>query len=131
MMRHWIDLLEMATPITQRYIDTALERMEHLPAEIIVSLNNRDLHGFAPLPNMVEIAHIEVPEDLQGQGYASQALTILTKLADDMGVTLVLTVAESADESDWPMASDELHNWYERYGFEGVRKMIRSPRAAT
>jgi GNAT superfamily N-acetyltransferase len=80
---------------------------------------------------MVEIAHIEAPEDLLGKGYGSKALKVLTELADRMGVTLVLTVAEAEDEDDWPMTSSDLRAWYERYGFQGDRKMWRLPKGQT
>lgn len=119
----------MRNTITQRYIDVALDRMRDLPAEIVVSLRDEGISGFASdLPNMVEIDHIAVPEQLQGNGYGSQVLTILIQTADDMGVTLVLTSAESADDDEWPISSSDLANWYSRYGFVGDRKMLRKPK---
>jgi len=117
----------MRTATTQHYIQIVSDRMSNLPPEIVVSLRDEGISGFATLPNMVEINHIEVPEDLQGHGYGSQILTILTREADQMGVTLVLTSAESVDDEEWPLSSAELANWYSRYGFEGDRKMIRPP----
>jgi GNAT superfamily N-acetyltransferase len=122
-----MELCEMHNKITERYIQVALDRMSDLPPDIAVSLRNENISGFATLANMVEIDYIEVPEELQGKGYGSQVLRILTQTADDMGVTLVLTSADSAEDEDWPMSSAELANWYSRYGFEGDRKMIRIP----
>jgi len=77
---------------------------------------------------MVELSYIETPEDMREQGWGSKALKVLTMLADQMGVTLVLTSAESADDDDWSMSSADLADWYERNGFEGDRKMFRRPR---
>jgi len=130
-LRHWMGLCEMRNAITQRYIDVAFDRLDDLPEDIEVSLRDQGMFGFADLPNMVEIDHIEVPEELQGQGYGSKVLTILTQIADDMGVTLVLTSADSVNDEDWPMSSADLADWYSRYGFVGDRKMIRSPITTT
>ena len=122
----------MAVPITLRFITVALDRMDDLPADIVVSLKDDDISGFARLPNMVEIDYIEVPHDLQGHGYGSKVLKILTQTADEMDVTLVLHVAQMddpAEEEDWPMSFEDLSSWYERYGFHGDRKMVRHPQS--
>ena len=127
----WTELCEMSNAITQRFMAVAVERMADLPLDIVASLKDHDISGFARLPNMVEIDFIEVPQDLQGQGYGSKVLKILTQTADEMDVTLVLHVAQADDpdeEEDWPMNFSDLSDWYARYGFEGDRKMIRTPR---
>jgi GNAT superfamily N-acetyltransferase len=132
-LRHWIKLVEAATPVTGAYIAAAYDALDAaLPDGVGVALNDRSIYGFSDdLPDMVEIAHIEAPEDLLGKGYGSKALKVLTELADRMGVTLVLTVAEAEDEDDWPMTSSDLRAWYERYGFQGDRKMWRLPKGQT
>jgi GNAT superfamily N-acetyltransferase len=129
-LRHWIKLVEVATPVTAAFIEAAYKELDAaLPEGVGVALNDRSIYGFSnDLPNMVEIAHIEAPEDLVGKGYGSKALRLLIDRADQMGVTLVLTVAEAEDEDDWPMTSSDLHAWYERYGFQGDRKMWRLPK---
>lgn len=132
MMRHWITVCEMTTLITQSYIDAAYEALNQagVPSEIIVDLSDmpEDVMGFSSdLPNLVELSYIAVPERIQGQGQGSKVLRVLTTLADKMGVTLVLTASENVDDEDWPMSSAELSYWYERYGFQGDRKMYRLP----
>lgn len=127
-MRHWIDLCEMQNHTTLAYIEAAYNAMVGvIPSDVIIDLDDTAIHGFADLPNMVEIKYIEVPQALQGAGYASKALRLLTTLADQMGVTLVVTVAFDEDDSEWPMSFEELSAWYERHGFWGDRKMIRAP----
>jgi GNAT superfamily N-acetyltransferase len=138
-IRVCIQLIEavMATPVeplTRRYIaavDQALDEAG-IPANIVVSLSDDAqsirAYTYKTVTNAVEICYIEVPEDLQGRGWASRAMQIITTLADQMGIVLYLTSADSADDEEWAMPSAELAAWYERNDFVGDRKMTRHPR---
>lgn len=131
-MRHWITLVEhAATPITERYIAAAHAALNaaDIPPEVSITLVDQHISGFADLPNMVEINNIEVAPELRGQGWASKSLKVLTDLADQFGVTLVLTVADYPDEAeDGRLSTEQLDAFYWRHGFQGERKMWRNPR---
>lgn len=65
----------------------------------------------------IAIEYIEVPEELRGEGLGDKAMRVLTSLADQSQVALVLTAAD-----------EDLEDWYWRHGFEGGRHMVREPR---
>jgi hypothetical protein len=61
------------------------------------------------------------------QGHGSAVLKKVCELADIHGVILKLTV-NPLGVAPYPLSSSQLRDWYARHGFEGGRKMTRSPR---
>jgi hypothetical protein len=61
------------------------------------------------------------------QGHGSAVLKRVCELADIHGVILKLTV-NPLGVAPYPLSSSQLRDWYARHGFEGGRKMLRSPR---
>jgi hypothetical protein len=62
-----------------------------------------------------------------GRGSGSKILGILCDVADRHDVELMLKVLPIG-RVPHPMTSDQLFEWYQRYGFVGTtRKMIRTP----
>jgi ribosomal protein S18 acetylase RimI-like enzyme len=63
-----------------------------------------------------------------GRGVGSHMLNTLCELADRHGVALALKVAPIG-RKPYPLAREQLLEWYQRHGFEGTRKkLIRLPR---
>jgi hypothetical protein len=81
----------------------------------------------------VEITTLEVRRGNKfGQGVGTKTITILTKLADKLGVRLSLLPRSSFEHDDDPRYKtapnqDALENWYEKYGFEFVPNPDRRP----
>lgn len=74
------------------------------------------------------------------QGLGTRGMEIMVRLADDIGVTLRLRVANDgddgvlrgADDPDRPPSEGELIDWYARFGFDAVggideTVMVRRP----
>lgn len=74
----------------------------------------------------VELLHITVDLMARGQGVASALMGLLCDMADDHGITLKLGIASDPDEEDG-LDGEALHDWYQRWGFEGGTQMVREP----
>lgn len=71
----------------------------------------KEVHG----PHRVRVGYMSVPHEHQGKGLASQALKLLTSLADKHNVPMELTVSSRGDEGD--LEQDALTNLYAKHGF--------------
>ena len=81
----------------------------------------------------VEITTLEVRKGNKfGKGIGTQTLTILTQLADKLGIRLSLlprSAFEQEDDPRYETAPNQaaLENWYEKYGFEFIPNPDRRP----
>jgi ribosomal protein S18 acetylase RimI-like enzyme len=118
-IRKFIDLVESEEWPADQLQEIFSDRIDQISPNAKVSLNTQN-------PNRLEISHIGVERNFRGTGEASRAMELLTSLADEYGVTLVLGVAEDPDED---FDEDALFSWYERHNFEncGFRRMVREP----
>jgi hypothetical protein len=83
------------------------------------------LHAHAQ--DQVEISFIGTAEGQRGKGYANAAMNLICTAADRFGVTLVLGIADDADGERGSLTVEQLHDWYETFGFEGGMRMVRTP----
>lgn len=60
------------------------------------------------------------------RGYGSKMLRQLCDLADRHKVFIKLKIAPLGTKP-YPMSAMQLRDWYQRHGFRGEKKMIRSP----
>jgi ribosomal protein S18 acetylase RimI-like enzyme len=95
--------------------------------------------GVVPNGPLVELTSIGVHQKHQGQGYARQALRMLTVLCDANAMTIKLITRPL--ESDLlpgcpaTLTTEQLVAWYQRHGFvetrgagDDTREMIREPK---
>jgi GNAT superfamily N-acetyltransferase len=103
-MRTWIRLLETET-------DDFLRRWN---ADVMPTLS-RYLHVYLkPIDDhQIELETIMVERDHQGEGLGTTALNELTRLADEIGVSIVLYPEPTAG----PQYYERLERYYERFGF--------------
>jgi ribosomal protein S18 acetylase RimI-like enzyme len=95
--------------------------------------------GVVPNGPLVELTSIGVHGKHQGQGYANQALRMLTALCDANAMTIKL-VARPLESNLLPgcpatLSTEQLVAWYKEHGFvetrgagDDTREMIRKPR---
>jgi hypothetical protein len=107
--------------------------------------NRSDLRRVMPEPGvvpngpLVELTSIGVHKKHQDQGYANQALRMLTALCDANAMTIKL-VARPLESNLLPgcpatLSTEQLVAWYQKHGFvetsgagDDTREMIRAPR---
>ncbi len=78
--------------------------------------------------DQVELSSIGTKEESRNQGYGNEAMAMVCKFADQYQITLTLGIANDADGEDNSLTIDQLHEWYEQWGFEGGRhRMVRYP----
>jgi hypothetical protein len=129
-MRALMKLVEAVTDdVPQQYVTAAKHALDaaDLPVTVHLTPNPSRYHSDYPL---VELSYIDVPHELRGQGIGNKAMTLLTGLADRMGVALCLTITDYEDEEDEAtLAGADLDGWYWKHGFEGNGHwMIREPK---
>jgi|SRR5579859_1276112 len=83
--------------------------------DVIVDLNH-DSTGFFSDKPMVRLNYIEVPEAGRGAGLGTKVMTVLTRLADELQVTLILRAGSEDGEA-----------LFHKFGFDGDGRMIRKP----
>lgn len=107
---------------TNRFTFSGLVRREFFSA--YRGLASVDL--FVLGPNRLELSHIFVEPVNRGKGYASEALRVLTVLADKWGVELSLEVGGEGAGIDGDL--ELLCQFYSRYGFcFDDSTMVRAP----
>ena len=118
------EITEMTSPLdpADEFIDAIEAGLEKSSFRDKGSLS---LHKFGE--ETVEISHIGVNEEFRRTGIASKVMMWLTGFADACGITLILGVADDADP-ETGLGWQDLHDWYERWGFEGGSSMKRNPR---
>jgi hypothetical protein len=102
-----------------RYVSIARERLSKLGL-----LNKLDVGLLPKSDRDVEITVLEVKTGNQfGKGAGTQAISLLTGLADELGIRLSLLPRSSYDHDDDPRFAtapdqDSLEKWYGKYGFK-------------
>jgi hypothetical protein len=135
-MRQWMNLMESAKSAAEEYIEAAnamisTEFAEQIDCDLGVPWDSNS-------PTLVEIE--DIAARTPNQGWGSKAMIRLCQLADKMGITLTLGVANETDDyydtedSDSP-SEDDLINFYEKFSFEQQDSfsdrvtMVRTPDA--
>jgi GNAT superfamily N-acetyltransferase len=118
-MRHLLHLVEALEPdIRQKYIDAVYAALDSSGARVRVDLDTEGLNSYYSDHPMVRLNYIEVLSRRRNQGLGSTVMTMLTRLADEMGIAIVLRAASGRNE-----------DFYFNFGFEGSGRMIREPRS--
>lgn len=107
-----MSLVENAVTPAERWT-AACDAMAEFRGKVFVGLNEVD-------DTTAEIEDISAAE--MGQGWGTKAMTAFCAKADELGVTIVLAVANETDggafaDEDYP-DEDTLIEWYSRFGFE-------------
>lgn len=127
-IRASLTLIEQADDADYERIAAFVARAEEALKGVAVSCNM-----FYRGPNTCEIHTLDA--HTPGQGAGKQAMTIITRLADEMGVDLFLEVDDEAGDDDdcWDdddaddepeapagglMDADQLVGWYGSFGFK-------------
>lgn len=80
-------------------------------------------------PKLREVSALLCDEAARGKGHATRLMDRLTAVADDHGITLLVTVAPFDDS---PLDAERLAAWYARLGFKTIQQtppvMARPPK---
>jgi predicted GNAT family acetyltransferase len=90
---------------------------QHGPATLKLSFNTTvpaHMRG-----GVLEVTHVFTPEQHRGKGYASLLLQKLAAEADEQQKVLLLMPKPYDDQ---PLNTDELADWYSRFGFEPIQQ---------
>lgn len=121
-MRHLMRLCEMQKTRAAMMIDAFNTEFEHAGLRKIVTIDlsedDRDPNGAT-----VELGIIWTKIEMRNQRMASRTMEILTKVADQFKVMLTLAIATEPD--DGGLDTNQLHDWYMRWGFQGGELMKR------
>lgn len=123
-MRDMIRLLEASQPTAEAMIEAFEDALYQRPDLSDVSVS---LHVDTRYPDAVELSLIRTKPGHRRRGSGSKAMALLCDIADQYGVTLTLGVADDATSRQEGLSTEELHDWYTRWGFEGGMSMRRYP----
>jgi len=126
-IREWMRLIESEQTPAEQMIEAFEDALEASPlnGKVGVDLWHHPNEG----SNIVELSYIKtMSQEDRGKRYASQTMQLLCNFADKYGITLTLGVAEDAEGDHDTLNSEQLLDWYEKWGFEGsFARMSRKP----
>lgn len=120
-MRLFMSLVENAVTPAERWIN-ACDGMAEFKNKVFVSFSEIN-------DTTAEIDDISAAD--MGQGWGSKALAAFCAKADELGVTIILGVANETDgfdpDDEFP-DEDDLIRWYSRFGFETYQASLMDER---